>query len=308
MSQTDADGAARLEARKGVLFAFLAFTLWGTSAWFYKHLEDVDPFQIVAHRILWSIPIAAVVLVLIGRTHDLKRAFTTPRIVAILAITTVLVSVNWLVFVIAVMEGWAIEASLGYFINPLVNVLLGMVLLGERLSRWQWVAVALAASGVALQTWQFGSLPWVGLFLAFTFAAYGYIRKTIDIGPAQGFLVETVLLMPFALAYVVYAVGQGTNTFHPLDAPGLTIFLVLCGPMTAGPLIFFSAAARRLTLATLGLMQYLAPSMIFLTAIFILGEPLGTAKLVSFSLIWLALAVFSFSAWREERGRRAAAG
>jgi chloramphenicol-sensitive protein RarD len=307
MAAPDTSDAARVESRKGIVFAFTAFLLWGVTAGFYKTLQHVDPFEIIAHRVIWSVPIAAIVLVVIGRTGDIGRALRNPRMVAMMLVTSLLVSSNWFVFVVAVMEGWALEASLGYFINPLVSVLIGMVLLGERLDGWQWLAVALAAAGVAVQTWQFGSPPWIGLFLAVTFAAYGYLRKTIDIGPAQGFLVETGLLLPVALAYAAWLAWSGAGHFLPLADPATSALLVLCGPMTAGPLIFFSAAARRIKLATLGLMQYMAPSMIFLTAVFVFAEPFGTAQLASYLLIWAALVVFSVSALRQDRKARAAA-
>ncbi len=303
MDALGAEAAKRRETQHGLIFATIAFSLWGCSAWFYKHLSGTNPFEIVAHRAIWAVPIAAIILIVIGRTGDIKRAFTTPRIVLTLTLTTVLVSANWLVFVIAVMEGWAVEASLGYFINPLVNVLIGFALLGERLNRWQWFAVALAVVGVAVQTWNVGSLPWFALFLAATFAAYGYFRKTVDIGPAQGFLVETLLLLPFALAYVGWLAVQGLHDFRPLDDPLTTILLVLCGPMTAGPLILFSAAARRLTLTTIGLLQYLAPSMIFLTAVFLFNEPMDLGRLTSFLFIWVGLVVFSASSWIADRNR-----
>jgi len=300
---TRADSAAA-ERHKGLAFAFMAFTLWGGSAWFYKAIAYVSPVEIIAHRILWSVVLASAILIAMGRTADIKRAFKTPRILSILAITTLLISSNWLVFVVAVIEGWTLEASLGYFINPLMSVLIGMVLLGERMTPLQWAAVALAAIGVVIQTVHVGSLPWVGLFLAVTFAAYGYLRKTVDIGPAQGFLVEAILMLPVALAILGWTVTQGTYGFRPFDAPGTTLWLILCGPMTAGPLIFFAAGARRLQLATVGLMQYLAPSMIFVTAVFVFNEPFGPARLASFLFIWSGLAVFTIAAWRAQRGRR----
>ncbi len=294
---------ATAERHKGVAFAVIGFMTWGFSAWFYKQITYVDPIEIIAHRVIWAVPIAAVILTLIGRTHDLKRAFTTSRILVVLCITSLLVSANWFVFVIAVKEGWVLEASLGYFINPMMSVLIGLVLLGERMNPLQWIAIGLAAAGVAVQAIAIGSLPWVGLFLAATFAAYGYFRKTVDIGPAQGFLVETLLLLPLAIVVAVYFAVQGTSHFSPIGDPGTSVWLMLCGPMTAGPLIFFASAARRLRLATLGLMQYIAPSMIFVTAVFVFGEPIELGRLASFALIWSGLAVFSFAALRAERQR-----
>jgi len=297
--------AAPSEAARGVVYGGLAFALWGLSAIFYKLLEHVPVLEVTAHRGLWSVPIAAAALVIMGRTRDIVPALRNPRLLAVLALSSVCVVINWLLYVWAIVADRALDASLGYFINPLVNVLLGLVLLNERLTAAQWSAVALAACGVAIQTTALGAVPWLGLSLAFTFALYGYLRKTAAIGPAQRLLVEMLLVLPVAGAYIAWLETTGRGMFAAdLATAGL---LAGSGLMTAVPLILFSAAARRIRLATLGLMQYLAPSMIFLTAVFIFDEPLETWGLVSFGFIWAGLVVFSVSAAREERLQRARA-
>ena len=205
MSSEDqaAGGPAGLsQAQEGVFCAVAAFTLWGTTAWFYKLIAYVPAFEIIAHRVLWSIPVAAVILLILGRTSDIRRAFATPRIILTLILTAALVSLNWVLYVWAVMGGYALEASLGYFINPIVSVLIGLAFLRERLLPAQWIAVALAGIAVVAQTVLVGTPPWLALTLASTFALYGYLRKTIDIGPAQGFLVETLLFLPVVVVYL----------------------------------------------------------------------------------------------------------
>lgn len=290
------------QARLGVSFAITAFMLAGLSAWFYKLIAYVPSFEIVAHRILWAVPVAAITLLVLGRTGDLRRAISTPRTIATLVVTASLVGLNWVLYILAVTGGFALEASLGFFINPLVSVLLGLVFLREKLLPAQWFSVALAGVAVAVQTVMVGALPWLALTLATTFALYGYLRKTVDIGPAQGFLIEVLLFLPVAATYLswLYAHGQGS-----FGTDGFTTaWLVLAGPMTATPLILFAAAARRVQLATVGLLQYIAPSLVFLIAVFIFQEPLDTGRLACFALIWIALAIFSVSAVRGDRKRR----
>ncbi len=292
-------GRALREARRGVLFAALAYTIWGTTAAFFQLLGHVRAVEVIAHRALWSIPIALVVLLVLGRTGDMARAFRSPRLLAMLAVTATLVSVNWGFYVWAVTSGRGVEASLGYFINPLVNVALGYVLLGERLGGGQKTAVGLAVLAVLILTISAGVFPWISLVLAITFGLYGYFRKTLDIGPAQGFLVEVVLLAAPSLVIAGWLGLRGEGAF--LATWQDTVLLIASGLFTAMPLIFFAAAARRLRLATLGLMQYIAPSLIFLTAVLWIGEPMGLWRWISFAIIWLALGIFSLASLREQR-------
>ena len=302
-SDTPGASSPRLNAaQEGVLCAVTAFFLWGLSAWFYKVIEYVPAYEVIAHRVVWSVPLAAVVLIVIGRTGDIPRAFKTPKILLTLIVTASLVSLNWLLYVWAVVGGYALEASLGYFINPLMSVLLGLVLLREKLLPAQAVAVGLAVIAVIIQTVLVGTFPWLALTLASTFATYGYLRKTIDIGPAQGFLVEVILFLPLALGYLIWIGAQGEGHFGSTAFD--TVWLILAGPMTALPLMLFATAARRIKLSTVGLLQYIAPSLIFVTAIFVFGEPMNLARFASFALIWLGLAIFSVSAVREDRRQR----
>jgi len=294
-----ADPAAAADARLGVIFGACAFSIWGLSAGYYKLLAHVSPLEITAHRVVWSLPIAALVLIAIGRTSDIGRALKSRRLLAILCLTALLVATNWGFYVWAIATGRAIEASLGYFINPLVNVALGFVLLGERLKFAQAIAVGLAVIAVIIQTVLAGVFPWLALLLAFTFAFYGYFRKTIPIGPAQGFLVEAMIVAVIALPFVVWLEASGSG--HFFTGPGSAVLLMATGAMTASPLMLFAAAARRVKLATLGLMQYIAPSTIFLTAVLVFGEEVGLWRWVSFALIWSGLAIFTISSLARER-------
>lgn len=297
--------AASTEARLGVIYGATAFSIWGLSAMFYKLLAEVPALEIVAHRVVWSLPVAAVVLIIMGRTRDIAPALRNPRLLATLALTAMLVSVNWGLYVWAIAADRALEASLGYFITPLVNVAIGFALLGERLKPAQALAVAFAVAAVTIQTVLAGIFPWLALTVAFSFGFYGYVRKTIAIGPAQGFLIEAVLLSVVAVPVILWLETAGEGNF--LASPGDTLLLIATGLMTAGPLMLFSAAARRVRLATLGLMQYIAPSVIFLTAVFVFGEEVGGWRWVSFALIWSGLVVFTASSLREEKAQPAVA-
>ncbi len=295
--------AVASEAGKGVLLAIVAYGLWAFYGLFFKQLADIDPLEVVAQRGFWSIPVAGLILFAMGRTRDIFRAFTTPRLMGMLFLSTLMVATSWGFFVWAVGAGRTLETSLGYYINPLLSVLLGYVLLGERLTMLQKCAVGLAAAAVVIQTIAVGVFPWLALTLAGSFACYGYLRKTIDVGPVQGFFVEAVLLSLAGIAIMAWLAAHGRASFgHDLRHTGL---LIACGPMTAAPLMLFAAAARRVNLATMGMLQYIAPTGLFLTAIFVFGEPVDAARLSGFALIWTALALYSFEAWRLDRRTRA---
>jgi len=292
------------ERQAGVFYALAAFGLWALNPLFFKLLSHLSPFEVVAHRVLWSVPFGFALVFVLARTSDMKRVFKTPRLMAKLLLTGLLISGNWLLFVWAVSNDLTLEASLGYFINPLFNVIIGYVLLGEKLSGAQILAAGLAAVGVLIQTVAAGVFPWVAIILAVLFAAYGYFRKTIDVGPAQGFVIETTLLLPFGIGYILWLIGQGTSQFAGTTYD--TVLLILCGPVTAIPLILFANAARRLRLSTIGLLQYIVPTGMFFTAVFIFKEPVGIAKLVGFGFIWVALAIYSIDALRQDRKARKA--
>lgn len=296
------------EGRRGFLFALGAYLLWGLMPLYMKAVAHISPFEIVAHRVIWSIPIAVIVLALIKRTSDLALAMRSPRTLALAALTASLIFVNWSVYVYAITVDRAIEAALGYYINPLLNVLLGAVFLGERFTRRQLAAVSLAVVGVAILTVQHGGLPWISLVLALSFGCYGFLRKTLPIGATQGFALETLILLPVALGMIVYYAVAGTGHFgfatghFGSDA----ILLMIAGPFTSAPLILYAAGTKLLRYSTIGLMQYITPTMIFLLAVFVFREPFDGVALAAFGFIWLALVVYSSSLWQLRRDRAAA--
>ncbi|MGN6549371.1 MAG: EamA family transporter RarD [Pararhizobium sp.] len=298
-----ADPASEREATRGFLFALGAYLIWGLMPLYMKAVAHISPIEIVAHRVLWSIPIAIVVLALIKRTSDLAVALRSPRTLALAAVTGSLIFVNWSVYVYAIAVDRTIEAALGYYINPLLNVVLGAVFLGERFTRRQLIALSLAAVGVAILAVEHGGLPWISLALALSFGCYGFLRKTLPIGPTQGFTLEVLILLPVAIGLIVYFAVTGTGHFG--FATGHfdrdTVLLLIAGPFTAAPLILYASGAKRLRYSTIGLMQYITPTMIFLLAVFVFREPFDGVGLVAFGFIWLALIVYSSSLWRLRR-------
>lgn len=289
------------EARAGVFYALAAYLLWGSYGLFFKLLAHVDALEVVAHRAFWSIPVAALVLAAMHRLGDIARVLADPRLMGRLAISATLVAISWGFFVWGVAVGRTLETSLGYYINPLLNVLIGYALLGERFGRAQFVAIGLAAMAVVILTLDAGVFPWLAFVLSGSFALYGYMRKTMAVGPVQGFMVESLLLSAVGLPIVVWLEATGGALF--LRSWSDTLLLVACGPVTALPLMLFSASARRLRYSTLGILQYIAPTGLFLTAVFAFGEPVGAWKLFAFGLIWTALAIYSAAALRAERRR-----
>lgn len=291
MNQTTARNEDSLS---GFFYALSAYLLWGFLPLYMKALAHVPPIEVIAHRILWSLPIALLVLWVRGRTRDLKTALRTPRMLAMGIATASLISVNWGIYVWAIGSGHAMEAALGYYINPLFSVLIGRMLLGERLKPAQWAALALAAAAVALLTIENGSLPVVALSLTLTWGFYAYLKKSLPIGPNQGFTLEVALLTPFAVAYLAYLSMTGTGHFLMGNAAD-TWLLLGCGAITAIPLMLYANGAKGLRLSTIAMMQYIAPTMIFLTAVFIFDEPFGQARAIAFPMIWAALAIYTAS-------------
>ena len=288
----------------GTLFAFLAFLIWGLSPIYWKALHGVDAFEVILHRILWSF-IFLMPLVVIGRQYsEFKRTMTNAKMVAILLATSILVGANWLIYIWAVNNGRVLEASLGYYINPLVNIVLGMVFLRERLRRAQTVAVVLATAGVLFLTVRYGVFPWVSLALAFSFGIYGLIRKVVSVSALVGLTVETLLLTIPAAVWVFHLHRAHTGAF--LQSGGHTdLLLVGTGILTATPLLLFNLGAKRITLATLGFIQYTAPTGMLLLGITIFGEPFTRTQAVTFGLIWTALAIYSWDSVRMHRKRAA---
>ncbi len=284
----------------GFLFALSAYLLWGFLPLYMKALAHIPPAEVIAHRVLWSVPVAGVILVVTGRTADLARALRSPRTIAMAALTAALISLNWGIYVWAIGSGHALDAALGYYVNPLFSIFLGSVLLRERLSRSQWVAIGIAAVAVAILTWEAGRLPMVALGLTLTWGAYAFLKKWLPIGPNQGFMLEVLLLAPAALGYMVWLDRAGAA--HFLEGVSFDTGMLLgCGVVTAVPLVLYANGAKLLRLSTIAIMQYIAPTMIFLTAVFVFEEPFGTARAVAFPLIWAALVVYTASMVRQAR-------
>jgi chloramphenicol-sensitive protein RarD len=287
----------------GIVYASLAYLLWGLFPIYFKSLQHVPAPQILANRMVWSLAVCALLLAVLRRWEWLRTLAAQPRVLATFAASATVVSVNWLVYIWAVNAGHVIDASLGYFINPLVNVMIGALVLHERLRRVQWIAVALAALGVAWLTWQAGRPPWIGLVLAFSFATYGLLRKRGALGSIEGLTLETLLIFPFAFGYLLWLAHAGQNAFVDGDAATRWL-LAAAGPVTALPLILFAAGARRINFSTLGILQYIAPTLQLLLGIWLYHEPFEPAKAAGYALIWTALAVYSIEGlWQARRLR-----
>jgi chloramphenicol-sensitive protein RarD len=287
----------------GVLQASLAYGMWGLLPLYFHLLAAVAPLEIVLHRTLWSLAFVLVLLAVLRRWAWLGAVARRPGTLAAFALSALLLSSNWLVYVWAVNHGRVVESSLGYFITPLVNVLLGYFVLHERPRRMQWVALAIAAAGVLWLALFAGSLPWVGLVLAATFGIYGLMRKTAPLGAIEGLALETLLLAPVAAGLLAWRTSQGDSAFAGDTA--LLGLLVLSGPLTALPLLLFAAGARRIPLTTLGVLQYIGPSIQFVLGVWLFREPLGGPRLAGFMLIWLALVVYTGESLLSMRRRTA---
>ena len=290
--------------REGLVAGLGAYLVWGFLPVYFVTVSAVAPLEVVAHRIVWAVPFGAAILALRHQWPDVRTALGSAGTMGWLSITTLCIAANWLIYVWAIQDNRIVETSLGYYINPLIHVLAGVVLLGERLHRMQVVAVILAATGVAILTLQSGTVPWVALSLAMTFAVYAVIRKRAAVGAMPGLFIETIILLPFALAWLGWL--HATDALGFAAAPGaLKFWLAMAGPVTALPLLLFALAAKRLTLTSIGFMQFLAPTIQFLTGLYY-GETLTTAHVICFCFIWAAVGVFSFDAL--QRGRAAVAG
>lgn len=283
---------------KGLFLAVTAYLMWGFLPLYMKALAAVPVLEVLAHRVVWSVPVAGAILVWLGRTGDLKAALRSPRMIGMAALTAGLISVNWGIYVWSIQSGHALEAALGYYINPLFSIFLGAVLLGERMNRAQVVAVALAALAVGVLTFEAGQVPVVALGLTVSWGFYAYLKKRLPLGPNQGFMLEVLILMPFALGFLGWVGAEGGLVFGA-DA-WLTGLLLLAGVVTAVPLMIYANGAKLLRLSTIGILQYIAPTMIFLTAVFVFDEPFGTARAVAFPMIWAALVIYTGSMLRRK--------
>lgn len=291
----------------GVAAALGTFVFWGLSPLYFHAVRQVDPWEVVANRIVWTVVLLLGLMAVQGHLNHILPVLRNRRFLAVLACTTLIISANWTIFVWAIQQGRLFEISLGYFINPLVNVALGMVFLRERLRRWQTLAVVLALIGVCYQLAALGTVPWVGLWLAVTFGVYGMIRKTVRIEPVVGLFVETLLMAPLALAYLIWLSATGVGHFGPASIGGggwiISLLLICSGIATGVPLVLYVTAAKRMPYTTIGLLQYLSPSIQFVIATLVLRETFDPRILVTFGCIWIALVLFSVDAVRVFRRR-----
>lgn len=288
------------QTRQGVLPALAAYFIWGIAPAYFKLIYYVPADEILTHRVIWSFFFMVALLSVSRQWRQVKRLLKTTKKIFLLALSAVLVGGNWLLFIWAVNNHHMLEASLGYFINPLVNILLGMIFLGERFRRMQWLAVILAVCGVLVQLWTFGSLPIIALGLAFSFAFYGLVRKKIAVEAQTGMLVETLWLLPIAAIYL-FGIADSATSHMGQNALSLNLLLMAAGVVTTIPLLCFTGAATRLRLSTLGFFQYIGPTLMFLLAVTFYGEVPGADKMVTFAFIWVALAIFVMDAIYTQR-------
>lgn len=294
------------ETRRGVLYGIAAYSMWGLFPLYWPLLKPSAALEILAHRIAWSL--VAVVAILAVRRHWswFRGLLRTPRKLGLLVLAAMIITVNWGVYIYAVNSGHVVEGALGYFINPLVSVLFGVLLLKERLRRWQWVAVGLGAAAVVILTIDYGRLPWIALVLAVSFGTYGLVKKIAGVGSVESMTVETLVLLLPALAYLLYLGQQGTSTFGNAGA-GHAFLLAGAGVVTAVPLLCFTASAILIPLTTIGLLQYIAPILQFLCGVFIAQEVMPPSRWLGFGVIWLALSVFTWDSLRTAAQARRAA-
>ncbi|HDM8220234.1 EamA family transporter RarD [Vibrio campbellii] len=292
-------------ARQGVLLAVGAYTMWGIAPIYFKSIAEVSPLEILSHRVFWSFFLLAALLHFGRQWRSVRDIIKNKTKMMYLVSTAILVGANWLIFIWAVTSNHMLDASLGYYINPLINVLLGMVFLGERLRKLQWFAVVLAACGVLVQLIVFGSVPVVAIALAMSFGFYGLLRKKVSVEAQTGLFIETLVMLPAASIFLFFIAS--TPTSNMFENPWqLNTLLIAAGVITTLPLLCFTGAATRLKLSTLGFFQYIGPSLMFLLAVLIYGEPFTSDKAITFAFIWGALVVFSFDGLRNNRKSRKA--
>ena len=284
----------------GFCFAFSAYFLWGFLPIYMKMLAHFPSAEIVAHRVIWSVPIAGIVLILMGRTKDVRAAILNPKTLAMGFLTALLITINWGIYVWAISTDRTLDAALGYYINPLFSVCLGAIFLRESITRSQMAAITLAAAAVVFLAVSNGSVPWVSIGLTVTWGLYALCKKQLPIGPNQGFFLEVLILFFPALAYVGWLISQDQNHFD-LSMTHNTWLLLGCGLITAIPLLLYANGAKGLQLTTIAFMQYIAPTLIFLVAVFVFGEEFGQVRMIAFLMIWAALIVYSVSMFRNMR-------
>ena len=280
--------------KTGLLSALVTYSFWGVLPVYFKIVDAVPSMEVFAHRVLWSVPFGLIVILIRKQWHEIKRAAINPNVLKFLFFSALLISTNWYLYIVAVQTNEILQASLGYYINPLLYVLVGVTFLNERLRTLQLIAIFIAAIGVLILTLSTGKFPWIAASLAITFTAYGVIRKNVDVGAMPGLFIETIFILPFAIGYFYFLANNGTLFFGSDHLLG-SFFLILAGPFTVFPLLFFAIAAKRLRLTTIGMMQFLSPTMQFVVAL-IYGEALSQASFICFICIWIAIIVFVYDA------------
>jgi len=279
------------ELQVGILYALGAYLMWGFAPVYFKYLGFIPVYEILAHRVIWSVVATALSITYLKHWPNVLLVARNYKSLLVLTMTSLLISCNWLVFIWAINHGKMLEASLGYFINPIINVILGLIFLSERLSRIKWFAVLLAFIGVSVQAWQVGELPWVSLVLSISFAFYGLLRKKVKVKALTGLFIETLVVLPIAAFYLMVITDSETSNLF-LNPWSLNLWLMFAGVVTALPLIFFGQAALRLPLSTLGFFQYLAPSILFVFAVLVYDESISFIKMFTFVCIWFGILVF----------------
>lgn len=285
------------DSPRGLAFAIGAYVCWGFLPLYMKALSHIPVAEVLAHRVAWSVPVAALVLLWLRRAADMKAVLRNPRMLAMGCVTAALIALNWAIYIYAVQSGHALDAALGYYINPLFSIFVGAVFLREPLNRAQKLACVLALAAVVVLTVDAGKLPVVALGLTLSWGFYAYFKKQLPIGANQGFMLEVLIMLPVALAWLVWTQISGTSHFAA-GSWSDSILLACAGVITAVPLILYANGAKLLRLSTIGILQYIAPTMIFLVAVWVFGEPFGTARMIAFPMIWAALAIYTYGMTR----------
>lgn len=292
----------REQARNGIIAALIAYISWGFLPLYFILVKDVNSLEVLVHRVIWAIPFGALIIHVRRQWPEVRRALTHKQMLMYLTASAVFIAGNWLVYIWAVQQEQIFQASLGYYINPLLFAVVGVFVFGEKLRKPQVIAILLAATGVVILASSSDQFPAIALFLGISFTIYGVIRKKVVIGGMPGLFIETLVLLPASLAYLYWISKTGTATFS-LSEPAMATLLVLAGPITVVPLLCFALAARRLNLSTVGMMQFIGPTLQFLVGV-VYGEQLTLAHILCFTCIWIAVAIFSWDAWRSSRVQR----
>jgi chloramphenicol-sensitive protein RarD len=286
----------------GTLYAIGAYILWGISPIYWKQLTAVTPFQVVIHRVIWTFLLAIFILLVTRQLNDLREEIRQPKVLRTYFIASILIGSSWVLFVWAVNAGYIIESSLGYFINPLISVMMGVIILREKIRPWQWVPVGLAAAGVLYLTISYGQFPWIALSLAGIFALYGLVKKSATLKAAHGLALESAFLLLPALGWLIYLTYQGESAFTNISLT-TDLFLIGSGAATIAPLLLFASAAQKIPLSMIGLLQYFAPTLQLLIGVLIYNEAFPTQKLVGYSLVWVGLVIFWLEGWLNRRSK-----